>query len=152
MKFLNNLKMRDKLILLLVFPIAGLVYFSVQGIRDTRSEVKEMERVGNLSSLAVKISALTHELQKERGATNLFVGSKGTEFVNEVSEQRKESDKRITDLKTFITGFDSEVYGVEFKSSLLSAMGKPDDIKNKRDAAASFDVPADKIFSYYTEL
>ena len=112
MKFLNNLKMRDKLILLLVFPIAGLVYFSVQGIRDTHSEVKEMERVGNLSSLAVKISALTHELQKERGATNLFLGSKGTEFASEVSEQRKESDKRIIDLKTFITGFDSEAYGI----------------------------------------
>ena len=152
MKFLNNLKMRDKLILLLVFPIAGLVYFSVQGIRDTHSEVKEMESVENLSSLAVKISALTHEIQKERGATNLFLGSKGTEFVSEVSEQRKESDKRITDLKTFITGFDSEAYGIDFKSSLISAMGKIDDIKNKRDAAASLDIPADKIFSYYTEL
>ncbi|HZX36649.1 MAG TPA: nitrate- and nitrite sensing domain-containing protein [Thermodesulfobacteriota bacterium] len=152
MKFLNNLKMRDKLILLLVFPIAGLIYFSVQGIRDTHSEVKEMESVENLSSLAVKISALTHEIQKERGATNLFLGSKGTEFVSEVSEQRKESDKRITDLKTFITGFDSEVYGIEFKSSLLSAVSKLDDIKNKRDAAASLDIPADKIFSYYTEL
>src|SRR3990172_2914564 len=119
MKFLNNLRMRDKLILLLVFPIAGLIYFSVQGISEKYSEVKEMESVNNLSSLAVKISGLTHELQKERGATNLFLGSKGTEFAAEVSEQRKESDKRITDLKTFITGFDSEVYGIEFKSSLL---------------------------------
>src|SRR3990172_13181322 len=94
MKFLNNLKMRDKLILLLVFPIAGLVYFSVQGIRDTHSEVKEMERVGTLSSLAVKISALTHEIQKERGATNLFLGSKGTEVVNEGAEPRKKKEKK----------------------------------------------------------
>src|SRR3972149_11484572 len=96
MKFLNNLKMRDKLILLLIFPIAGLIYYSVQGISEKYSEVKEMESVKNLSSLAVKISALTHELQKERGATNLFLGSKGTEFVSEVTEQRKESDRRVT--------------------------------------------------------
>src|SRR3972149_7250845 len=135
MKFLNNLKMRDKLVLLLIFPIAGLIYYSVQGISEKYSEVKEMESVGKLSSLAVKISGLTHELQKERGATNLFLGSKGTEFVNEVSEQRRESDKRITDIKAFINGFDSEAYGIEFKSSLLSAISKLDDIKSKRDAA-----------------
>lgn len=42
MNFIDNLKIKNKLILMLVFPIAGLIYFSLSGIWDKSKLTSEM--------------------------------------------------------------------------------------------------------------
>lgn len=66
MKFIDNLKIRNKFILMLVFPIAGLLYFSVAEIFNQYETLTEMQKVERLSSYGVKASNLVHELQVER--------------------------------------------------------------------------------------
>ena len=81
MDFINNLKIKNKLILMIILPIAGLFYFSLNGIWDKSTISGEMGNLQTLSGLAVRISSLIHEIQKERGMTYVFIGSKGTEFT-----------------------------------------------------------------------
>ncbi len=60
-----------------------------------------------VQNLAVKISALVHETQKERGASAGFLGSKGSEFGEALKTQRRKTDARIGELREFIISYDS---------------------------------------------
>ncbi|MEK6576563.1 MAG: nitrate- and nitrite sensing domain-containing protein, partial [Nitrospirota bacterium] len=62
----------------------------------------EMERLRDLSVLVVKISGFVHESQKERGATGVFMGSKGTKYTEELRTQRSNADKKIEALEDFL--------------------------------------------------
>ncbi|MBI3398619.1 MAG: nitrate- and nitrite sensing domain-containing protein [Deltaproteobacteria bacterium] len=137
---------------MLFFPIAGLIYFSAAGIGEKYTEAKAMAGLQSLSALAVKASNLVHELQKERGSTSVFIGSKGTEFASELSEYRTGTDKKISDLQTFLNTFQKDRYGVEFKKSLEAATASLEEIKTKRAAASALTVSADETIGYYSKM
>ncbi len=152
MNFINNLKIKNKLFLMLLLPIVCLLYFSLNGIWEKNKIAGDMKDLQELSSLAVKVSALVHETQKERGMTALFMGSKGGEAVSKLSEQKTETDKKITDLQGFLKGFNSEKFGLEFKGSLDNALRNLDNIKNKRDSVSTLKVSTAEIVDYYTNM
>ena len=149
MSFINNIKIKNKLILMLIFPIAGLIYFSVNGVLEKSVLSNNMRVVENLSSLAVKVSALVHELQKERGASAVFLGSTGTEFVSEVSRQRQETDKKLADLQIFLKGFDAGIFGAEFKSDMDTALTDIDGLKGKREAIDRLNISGGEARNYF---
>ncbi|RLA81331.1 MAG: chemotaxis protein, partial [Epsilonproteobacteria bacterium] len=55
-----------------------------------------------LIKLSVKMSAVLHELQKERGASAGFIGSKGKKFVDILPKQHNSSDIKIKELREYI--------------------------------------------------
>ncbi|MBY0430542.1 MAG: nitrate- and nitrite sensing domain-containing protein, partial [Rhodospirillales bacterium] len=92
MKSLNDRPIGLRIVLALVLPVLGLLAFSgwfVTERIDTRREAARLERLG---IFATQLSAMVHELQRERGASALFLGSKGQSFGAELSSQRKNTD------------------------------------------------------------
>ncbi|MBI1810331.1 MAG: methyl-accepting chemotaxis protein [Nitrospirae bacterium] len=152
MNFINRLKIRNKLILMLILPIGCLLYFSLNGMWEKTVQADAMNDLKNLTRLSVKISNLVHELQRERGSTALFIGSKGAAFVTELSEQRFETDKKISELQTFLHGFKAERFGPEFKKAVDNAISSLDEIKTKRSSASSMTAGAGEIIGYYTNM
>ncbi|HBR16427.1 MAG: hypothetical protein A3G39_07725 [Deltaproteobacteria bacterium RIFCSPLOWO2_12_FULL_43_16] len=152
MKVINNIKIRSKLILMLALPIAGLLYFSINGIWEKANLASEMQAVQTLSAITVKISSLVHEVQKERASTVLFIGSRGKEFISELSEQRSETDKKIVDLQALLKSFDAQRFGIEFKNTLDSGLSKLDGLKSRRDSATVLNASASEIIEYYSGL
>src|SRR5258706_7733821 len=118
MHFLTNLKVRNKLLLLLLFPLAGLLYFSLRGVIEKRQVQANMETLETLSTLAVKLSAVVHETQKERGMSALYLGSKGGKFGDKLQAQRVQSDQAITRLQEKLKGIEMDRFGPRFKESL----------------------------------
>ena len=151
MSFWANIKIRNKIILMLVFPILVSVFFSLIVVLDKYRIFTEMKTVQNLASLSVKISSLVHEMQKERGATALFIGSKGKEFVNELQAQRGDTDKKAGDLKEFLKAFDSGRFGEEFKKGLDDALNKMGGMSEKRSSAGAMTASAAEVIGYYTD-
>ncbi len=152
MTFLEKLRFRNKLALMLIFPIAGLLYFSIGGILDKNRLSDEMSTLQSLSTLAVKISALVHETQKERGATAGFLGSKGAKFSSELKAQRKETDKKSADLQEFLKDFDSDKFSSDFRSSLSSSLSSLNRIRSKRDGVSAFKISTKEAIGYYTKM
>ncbi len=95
----SSMKMRTKLILLVAVPLVGLLYFSISSTLEKAGIAREMGKLESLVELSVKIGALAHELQKERGMTAGFMASKGVKFADELPAQRQDTDKRKGDLK-----------------------------------------------------
>ncbi len=152
MKILDKIKFRTKLMFMLLLPIGGLLYFSTNGIID---KYKESEDLGNLKELAIlssKISSLVHETQKERGNTAGYLGSNGTSFVSELEAQRDATNKRVKELKSFISGFDKSKYDTELNDYVGNALASLEKLDDKRELISSMDIETKKAIAYYTNM
>ena len=150
MKYISNIKIRNKLILMLTFPIAALLYFSVTEIWQKSSMVNEMKAINSLTTLSIKMSALVHELQRERGITIVFLGGKGAKFSSELSEQRIETNRKITELQGVLNGLHADRFGVEFNNDLNSALGSLDNIKSMRESVNRLAISTAEVFDFFT--
>jgi len=85
----TNLSFKQKILSLLILPLSSFLWMSITSVIDHTSVKNEMTELAELTKISGVYSNLVHELQKERGATAGFIGSKGTGFQNILSEQRK---------------------------------------------------------------
>ncbi len=146
---LENISMKSKLGLLLVLPFLGLLYFSANAVMEKSNQISD---TGNVLAFSTKAGNLVHELQKERGMSALYLGSKGTKFGSELQAQRGETDRRLLELKEFLKGFDTQSYGSGFKASLESALSSLEMLKAKRDAVSSQTISTSEALDYYTKI
>ena len=152
MKLLANMKIKSKLIVMLVFPLVGLLYFSANGVWEKWGQIQEMQSLETLSGLAVKVAAFVHESQKERGLTGGFVGSKGAKFTSELPAQRLDTDKRMAELKMALQDVEGKRYGGELKSAVDDASRKMEMLQGKRDAISTLSILPDDAIGYYTSM
>lgn len=150
MSLIKNLKMQNKIILIVLFPLLGALYFSITGAVTKLNVVREMKALQPLTELNNRISGLAHELQRERGATGIYMGSKGAKFAEELSAQKTATDKKIEEFKAQLNSFDSNSYGADFKQGLTHTLEKLKGIGGSRDAARTFSAPAGEVLGYYT--
>lgn len=136
MNMLENLRIRGKLLLMLSLPVLALLYMSVAELSSKWSLSSEMDDLRSMAGVAVSASALVHELQKERGATAGFLGSKGDKFGKELSSQRRETDSRVASLEETLNNFNEELLPTEARGQLTSAqnaLGKISNIRSRAD-------------------
>ena len=74
---LGGLKIRTRIGIALALPLAGVLALCAIAISDQMKVAGDMARLQTLSALAPEVSALVHELQKERGNSAGFIGKKG---------------------------------------------------------------------------
>jgi methyl-accepting chemotaxis protein len=152
MSLLRKIRIRNKILLLLLVPLAGLAFFAVKGTLERSSVAGQMEALQRLSHLAVAASALVHETQKERGMTAGFLGSGGKEFQAELPAQRRATDGRAAELRGFLKGSDTGAFGSEFSRLLGAALAKLDPLEDMRRRVSALSVPAPEAIGYYTGL
>jgi len=83
-----------KLALTAALPLAALIGLASYDLFAKWETRTQMAQLGRLGDGVAGISQLVHELQRERGASALFLGSKGTQFRAELTEQRKLTDRQ----------------------------------------------------------
>lgn len=101
-RFIANLSIRCKLSVLILLPLLGFICFSGNHLFDTYQEKVTLDEMKILTEAATVSALLVHELQKERGATAGFLGSKGEKFGDILAQQRQQTDINITSLNQFI--------------------------------------------------
>lgn len=93
----NRLTIKQKLQLLLLVPLLSLLGFSCVLIYSSQQSAENAKEIESLLSLAIVNSQLVHELQKERGLTAGFYGSKGSdEFKQKLMQQRQLTDAKLS--------------------------------------------------------
>ena len=152
MNFLDNLSIKAKLMLLLFFPVLGIIYFSSGHMIDAYSKLSQMEKIEKVAILSTKISALVHETQKERGMTAGYLGSKGKKFADKLPSQRDLSNKRFNELKQYITTIDFGNYPSSFKKRMDQAVSKFENIDPIRTKVDTFNIEAKAAIGYYTKM
>ncbi|MBT4519277.1 MAG: methyl-accepting chemotaxis protein [Halieaceae bacterium] len=149
---LSNLKTRTKIILMLLAPILGLLYFVQVNLSQNLQRSNELESLSGLATLGTKISALVHETQKERGMTAGFLNSKGAKFANELPKQRGSTDGKREELRSFLETFDDKSYGQSFSSQLNRALNPLNEIDAKRADISRHSIAAGEAIGFYTNF
>ena len=146
-----NITTRMKLILLTAIPAAAMLYFAASTSLEKAAVANEMVKLESMIQVSVKMGEAVHELQKERGMSALFLGSKGAKFASELPVQRVEADKKIeilqTALKSFDAGKDKEQLAV-----VLDAVGvNLAELGHKRSSISALGLAGSESAAYYTK-
>jgi methyl-accepting chemotaxis protein len=95
----KNLSISTRLILALFPILVGLCYLSYEKYEDQRQLLSESRVFITLNQLVTEVGGLIHNLQKERGMSALFLGSKGNTYRAELREQRQKVDQALSRLE-----------------------------------------------------
>ncbi len=152
MVLLNNLKLAQKLALIVMIPVTLMIGFALVSSISGYSLLKTAQQLQAMTSLGIHASSLVHELQKERGMTAGFLGSKGEKFAKELPEQRQVTDKRADELKKFLLDFDATNMSSRFNDGLQGALSSLKLITKKRFEVDNQTTQLKDALDYYTSI
>lgn len=139
-----------KIVVLGVIPTLAAIFFLYIVLIDKIRVKADVDDVKELCQYVIQASKLVHELQKERGASAVYVGSGGNKMKNELEDNKRNTDKAISSYQNFMQSFDPKQYGTEFGSKLTSVTNQLNDLQSKRSAVASLSIPKEEAVRYYT--
>lgn len=148
-----QLNVRQKLLLVILPLIMALCYFSGTKIITTNNAKNATSDIYNFVELSAFNSRLVHELQKERGMSAGYIGSKGTKFVTNLPTQRKETDKRLADLKNYLSRNSSKLKSHPDLWAVVDDANKMiSDLESMRSGISGLSTPLGDALKYYTTL
>ncbi len=149
---LSKVPMRYRLLMLLAFPIIGLLYFSISNVLEKSHSLAEIKELQTITALAVKSSAVIHEAQKERGMSAGFLSSKGEKFAAELPVQRSETDKQIKELQQLLSTIDQSRLDDDFRTTLGKSLEQFKSLSDTRSGITALKLTPKDSFSFYTGL
>ncbi|MBZ0106387.1 MAG: nitrate- and nitrite sensing domain-containing protein [Sulfuricella denitrificans] len=151
-RLINNMKMRDKLILLLVVPVLGLFVFTLDGAISRRAAWVSVTQLEEVVQLSVAINSLVSESQRERGRSVAYVATRGKTFAEELPVRRKAVDEKIALLKASLARRTGKDYGMQFEQQLRSALELLAQLPEKRAGADKLTTTSGEMLNYYSDL
>jgi len=149
-KIKNNLKV--KILSLLICPICLILGFSIYIGLNSLNTLHKSQKLEKLTNLAPDISAVIHELQKERGLSALYLNGKGGRPVAiKLDSQKPETDTKINNLNRSIANFPKEEYGYKFVRDLDDAQNRLSKIGQVRPRVANKSIKGSEMVKYYTQ-
>jgi methyl-accepting chemotaxis protein len=141
-----------KIILLGIIPSLAVVFFLYVILAEKISVKTNADNVSELCQYTVTASELLHNLQKERGASAVHIGSGGKEMKRELDNIRRDTDETLSALKNFLKSFDTKQFGSGFDSKVDSALSQLNDLSSKRSAVSALSIGKGKAVGYYTGI
>jgi hemerythrin-like metal-binding protein len=148
--FFKNTKIGARILLALALPVAGFLALSIIMIVQKNEFARDIEQLNKLAQLAPTISALVHEMQKERGASAGFIGSGGKKFTAKLPAQRKVTDTKKTDFDQAIDAFDTAPYGAALSEKIAASRKALTELATKRQAITNLKITVPQMAGYYT--
>jgi methyl-accepting chemotaxis protein len=144
---------KSKVLILSLVSLLSIFFLSYFLIREARTSLEEAKNLEKSIAISTQISALVHELQKERGRTAGFLGTKGTDFKKELLEQRKATDEEIAKLEKYLTkGYVSSLPEDAQEVFLSVIVNRLNDLSQIRLKVDSLQVSLQEAVSFYTNL
>jgi methyl-accepting chemotaxis protein len=143
---LSNLSIGFKLAITTGLPLALLMYFELAARTEIKSEI---EKLNSLAQSVATISRLVHEFQRERGASALFIGSKGTQFGNELSNQRKQTEQEQQRTANVLAPLKAQAPD-ELKGAIAKAVEAIAPLNDKRREIDALSIAAPASTAYFT--
>ncbi|WP_053147023.1 methyl-accepting chemotaxis protein [Pseudomonas sp. P97.38] len=92
---LRNAPLRLKLLLILLLPLLGFLTLAGIFVGDNYRTLRDMDATVTASATAQKLSLLITTLQRERGASGVFLGSGGKSMGDRLAQMRRDADTSV---------------------------------------------------------
>ncbi|WP_374650517.1 methyl-accepting chemotaxis protein [Dongia sp.] len=145
----RHLRISHRIIIVLAVPSIALAVAAAIIIAGKHQTASQMERLSIMANLATTIGGLVHDLQRERGASAVFLGSKGQELARELPEQRAQTDAQLVKFQEALKVFDAGAAG-ELEAIIGDAGKQLAELDTKRQQISSLAIPAPESSKYFT--
>ncbi len=150
---LSDFKISIRIYIAIILPVAGMLLFSSYIMADQYKISKSATKLSELVTIAPDISALIHEMQKERGLSAGYIGSNGSsEFRNKLNLQRKNTNKAVEHLKVILSNFDSNAYGEVFSNKVKASQSSLSKLSSVRGKVTNLELTVSGMAGYYTSV
>lgn len=139
-----------KLAAMVLIPLSCALLFSISTLVDLWNKNEAANNVEVLVLLTEKNSALVHELQKERGATAGYLGSKGQAFGSILSNQRTETDNKLASLSRYLKENAELITSPQVQALVKNSQLALNKINSIRSDVDGLDIDAADAIGYYT--
>ncbi|MCP4596916.1 nitrate- and nitrite sensing domain-containing protein [Neptuniibacter sp.] len=146
------MSLKSKLMIMVVIPLMLMTIFASILAFYAWSDKKAYEQMQKLTDFAVISGNLVHELQKERGMTAGFIGSKGEKFGDKLVVQRQVTDTKTLSARESLQQLDLSDLNEEFRSKLIEVQSE---LSRREDIRALIDnqsLPLTEALKYYTKI
>ncbi|MCJ2106820.1 nitrate- and nitrite sensing domain-containing protein [Methylobacterium sp. E-041] len=145
------MSLRGRIVAVALAPCLAFAAVAGVAISDRMAQRAEMIQVEDLVGLASRISAFAHEGQRERGASSLFLASKGSQFKAELVAQRARTDAARQGLAAAVTA-GAAAYGPAFTRKADAFAQALDGLDAQRNAVDALKPTAPQAAAAYTGL
>lgn len=133
-------------------PVIGLLVFAFMFVQTQQRQASEMNRLAELTAFGGNISAVIHELQRERGNTAGFIGSQGGEvFRDRLAAQRDVTDDVVAQYYQAFAAKDLALYSQAYAAQVRRANELLEAIAAHRDAVDTLDINLGAGVAPYTQ-
>ena len=149
-QFLRKLSIGKKLTVAVLLPVLGLVAYSSLIVFERYQQMADMGRVRMLAEFAPTVSALVHELQKERGQSAGFIGSKGKKFAQTLPGQHNDTDGKRTAFEAAHQSFAFSAFDAQLAAQAQKAVTQLKQLHAMRGQVSSLTATIPAMAKYYT--
>ncbi|MCA3419036.1 MAG: nitrate- and nitrite sensing domain-containing protein [Roseomonas sp.] len=148
----SSLKIATRLAFAIALPILAVLVMSGLVISQQLHTVRQADQLQALSHFSSRISDLVHEMQKERGMSALFIGSRGQQMGTELQAQRRDTDGQIAIVREALRGLSLSDYSAELRQSVEKAIAGLSELESKRAEVSGLRIVGPESFRFYTSL
>jgi methyl-accepting chemotaxis protein len=151
MQFFRNLSIKFKLMLLVLLPLLLAVVFILAALSKSWNSTKNMETAEVLLAVASSSNNLIHELQKERGASAVYLSSQGKLFKEKLKTQRSLSDKLRQEFEKVLQSNQALIEDSTVQKHLNAIERSLSKLAGVRSQVDGLTISAADALGYYTE-
>jgi len=121
-------------------------------ISQQSQTVRQANQLQSLSHFSSRISDLVHELQKERGMSALFIGSRGQQMGAELEAQRRDTDGQTAIVREALRSLALSEFSAELRQSVEKGLSGLSELEAKRGDISGLKIVGPESFRFYTAL
>ncbi len=131
-------------------PLMGLLAVAGYLVSEKHHSVQDARHVNDLAGLAAGANDLVHQLQRERSASAIFIGSHGTKMVQDLAERRGAVDQRLTKFQQAIASFPVRAGDEPVVAAVGDALKDLRQLQGQRANITALKGELLAVFDYYT--
>ncbi len=152
MRILNNTSISVRIAILCIIPMLAMFGMGTSSLLSERAKVNDANAIARVIGIAPVISGLVHELQKERGTSAGFIGSKGKKFAGSIGQRRTDTDKALAKFRATLTGLAGGISSQGFNAPFARASSALEKLVSKRKSIDALSISVGQMAGYYTPL
>ncbi len=149
-RFSTNAPISVRIAILCLIPMIALIGVGIRSLLIERETAVEAAAVADVVRLAPVVSALVHDLQKERGTSAGFIASKGTRFDADLGERRRETDASLSAYRTAIPAPSGHLTYPAFTEAFASAAEDLARLAEMRTSITDRRIRAPEMAAFYS--
>ncbi len=147
---MRRILLKYRIIAIFLLAFVPMLFFAGSQITATYTKKVEASSLGQVAEFVPVLSAVVHELQKERGRSAGYLGAQGKAFVESLADQHKMTDSKIRIYKNALTEIDLKSIDAGLAAQMEMVNRRLANIDRIRSEVKSLTTTVDETVTYYS--